>query len=81
MPKLNGPTPEPIKELFVRNQDAHGYETGQRSDPHLMELKYAVSRASFQCLGPSLWSRLSIPLRNVHMCSSLYETLQKGCSE
>ncbi len=50
----NGLTPEPIAELFVRNWDKHGYETRQRSDPRLMKLKYAMSRASFHCSRPKL---------------------------
>ncbi len=46
------------------------------SDPRLLKLKYAISRASFQCFGPKLWSSLSKPLPNVQCVKSLYETLE-----
>ncbi len=76
----NGLTPEPITELFVRNRDVQDYETRQRSDPRLTKLKYAIPRASFQCLGPKLWSSLSMPLRNVQCSKVFAKRYKKGYS-
>ncbi len=50
--------PQPIADLFVRNQDLHRYHTRHRANPRHMKYKFASTKNSFMCLGPQLWSKL-----------------------
>ncbi len=57
--------PTPLKELFLRNQHNHSYETGHRALPRLNKLKLSIASKSFKVVGPNQWSSVESSVRNI----------------
>ena len=68
--------PYAISEMFVVTSDIHNYNTRSRYNPHIPS---NLSPRSFSFIGPVLWSKLSVNIREcrfiksfVKMCKSYF---------
>ena len=50
--------PNPIANLFKRNDDLHQYRTRRRLDPCVELFRTSIARKSFVYMGTSLWSKI-----------------------
>ena len=57
--------PQPIRDLFVRNEEVHHYNTRQRSNPRVHKCNTALGKKSFVYMGTHLWSEANAELQNV----------------
>ena len=57
--------PVAVRELFVRNQNIHQYNTMERSNPRVNKWSNAISKRAFVYMGTHLWFKVAQNLQNI----------------
>ncbi len=57
--------PQPIRDVFVRNEEVHHYNIRQRSNPRVPKWNTALGNKSFIHMGTHLLSEVNAELQNV----------------
>jgi len=61
----NGIIPKPLRIVFTRNQDVHGYNTRNKKNYRIPKHKSATFHKSIMHMGPSLWSNIPENIRKL----------------